>query len=204
MNNSGSVGFRLGNAEERHRAAPRSFFIPSREERDSLEAGSLVQLLFEIDDPSEGMPSAERMWVQVLSRGGGNYVGALDNQPNVITAVGPGNRIVFGPEHVISVWVTNPILGLKAMVSRRSHDQDLRPRFVCREAPLNPQDSGWQVLVGDETSEELDDASQVLLQPLGFLIDRWPELESVFTTSDSASEWLWNEADAAYRPFSRD
>lgn len=93
---------------------------------------------------------------------------------------------------------------LNALVSRRSHEEGLRPGYACREEPLTSHDSGWQVLVGDETAEELDDAANALLQPLDALADRWPELRSVFDAGEVGSEWVWDDASSAYVPFSRD
>lgn len=93
---------------------------------------------------------------------------------------------------------------LQALVSRRSHEQDLRPRYACRDEPLSDQDSGWQVLVGDETPAELDDPDNALLQPLGLLTERWPELRPVFDSGEVGSEWVWDDATSAYVRFSRE
>lgn len=190
--------FRLGNGELRNQQNPRTFFIPTRAEREAVKPGDLVKLLFEIVDPTDDMPSAERMWVQVTEAEGGRYVGALDNQPGALKSIGPGSRIEFGPEHIISLTDSWPLGELKAAVSRRSHMEDLRPRYACRDEPLRPQDSGWQVLVGDETDEELSDASNVLLQALGFVSDRWPELRPVFDAGEVGSKWVWDDATSAY------
>lgn len=190
--------FRLGNGELRHQQNPRTFFIPSRAEREAVRPGDLVKLLFELVDPTDDMPSAERMWVQVTHAQGGRYVGTLDNEPGALTSIGPGSRIEFGPEHIITLMEQWPMGDLKAVVSRRSHVEDLRPRFACRDEPLRPEDSGWQVLVGDETDEELDDAANVLLQPLGFVADRWPELRPMFDAGEVGSEWVWDDATGAY------
>lgn len=197
-----SVGFRLRDGEELHRAAPRSFLIPSRAERDSLAGGDLAKLLFEIIEPRPGMPSAERMWVRVTSRDADGYTAVPTNVPGVITAFREGDTIRFGPEHVISTLEDWPLLGKKILVSRRSHEQDLRPRWVYREKPDNDQDSGWRALVGDESDDELNDASCILLQALGYLLDRWPELRSVFKTDLENASWKWDEQTSRYLPAS--
>ena len=190
--------FRLGDGELRNQQNPRTFFIPNRAEREAVAQGDLVKLLFEILDPTDDMPSAERMWVKVTAAKGGRYVGELDNEPSALTSIGPGSRIEFGPEHIISLMDDWPMGDLKVAVSRRSHADDLRPRYACRDEPLRPQDSGWQVLVGDETDDELNDASNVLLQPLGFVSDRWPELRPMFEAGEVGSEWVWDDATNAY------
>jgi uncharacterized protein YegJ (DUF2314 family) len=146
-----TVDFRLGDAEALHQAAPRSFFIPGRAERDSLRSGDIARLLFEIIEPGLDMPRAERMWVGVTGRDADGYTGVLTNVPTVITTIRRGDTVRFGPEHVISTLGDWPLLDKKILVSRRSHEQDLRPRWVYREEPDNDRDSGWRALVGDET-----------------------------------------------------
>lgn len=197
---SGPVDFKLGNGEDLNRQSPRSFFIPTQTERQALQTGDLAKLLFEVVDPEDGMPTAERMWVQVLERQDDEYVGSLDNQPNVITTIQPGDRIRFGAEHVIATFEDAPMLALRVIVSRRSHDTDTRPNFVYRDSPMSDSDSGWCVLVGDETQEELDDPDNCLSQQMGFVLDRWPELGPVFETGAQDSEWQWDESTQGYLP----
>ena len=158
----------------------------------------MVKLLFEIVDPTDEMPSAERMWLKATAAAGGRYIGELVNDPGALQSIGPGSRIEFGPEHIVSLMDSWLLGGLKAVVSKRSHVQDLRPRCACRDEPLKPHDSGWQVLVGDETEEELSDAANVLVQPLGFVADRWPELRRMFDEGEVGSEWVWDEQSSAY------
>ena len=193
------VDYRLANAEDGHAAAPRSFFIPSRTERDGLVPGDLAKLVFALVDPQEADPEAERMWVEVTDRAaGGGYVGLLTNAPRVITTIGIGDRVEFGPEHVAGTLEDWPLLGKKIFVSRRSHDQDVRPGYLYREEPDNERDSGWRALVGDETDDEVDDPDSILLQELGFLLDRWPELRPVFETDPAHGEWGWDAAAERY------
>jgi hypothetical protein len=192
------VDYRIVDAEERHREAPRSFFIPSREERESLEPGGLAQLLFEVVQPARGEPSAERMWVEVRARDRSGYVGVLTNVPATITTIASGDQVHFRPEHVIKVIEDWPLLEQKVFVSRRCHDDDVRPGFVYRENPDNDSDSGWRALVGDETDAEVDDPSNILLQAVGFLLDRWPELRPVLETDPANGEWRWDERAGRY------
>jgi hypothetical protein len=197
-----TVDFWLGDAEALHQAAPRSFFIPSRAERDSLQAGDLAKLLFEVAGPGPGMPGAERMWVEVTGRDTSGYTGVLASTPTVITTIQQGGTIRFGPEHVISTPGNWPLLEKTIMVSRRSHEQDLRPHWVYREQPGNDRDSGWRALAEDETDGELDDASSILLQSLGYVLDRWPELRPVFRTDPGNGGWAWDEQTGQYLPVS--
>lgn len=194
------VDFRLGNAEEKHAAAPRTFFIPPRSERENLAPGDLARLLFELVDPGEGDPGAERMWVEVLETADGRYVGVLTNAPTAITTIEQGGLVEFGPEHVISTLDDWSLLEKKIFVSRRSHEQDIRPGYVYREAPDNDRDSGWRALVGDESHEEVDDPDNVLLQAVGFLLDRWPELRPVLETDPRNGSWAWDPETERYVP----
>lgn len=196
--------FRLGNGEARNAEHPRTFFIPPRAERERVRPGELVKLLFEVANPAPGVPSAERMWVRVTQARGHRYVGALDSTPAFLTTIGAGDLVEFGPEHIISLVEDWPLGDLKAVVSRRSHLEDVRPRYVCRDEPIRPTDSGWQVLIGDETDEELDDSSNILLQALGFVVNRWPELRAVFTAGEIGSEWVWDDEQATYVPLRTD
>lgn len=194
------VDYRLADGEAKQAAAPRSFFIPTRSEREALQQGDYAKLLFEVVDPAPGAPGAERMWVQVLGRTDGNYVGALTNVPGSITTISAGDRVDFGPEHVIGTIEDWPLLEKKMFVSRRSHEQDVRPGYVYREDPDNERDSGWRALVGDESGEEVDDPANVLLQDLGYMLDRWPELRPVFKTDPRNGEWIWDPEKATYVP----
>lgn len=93
-----------------------------------------------------------------------------------------------------------PLLEKKVFVSRRCHEQDVRPGYVYREDPDNDRDSGWRALVGDESHEEVDDPANVLLQALGFLLDRWPELRPVLETDPTNGAWAWDGEVERYVP----
>jgi hypothetical protein len=194
------VAYRLANAEDLHAAHPRSFFIPARPERENLVPGDVARLLFEVVDAGDGDPGGERMWVEVTRAVGGTYVGVLTNTPAAITTIGVGDLVEFGPEHVISTLGGWPLLEKKVFVSRRSHEHDVLPGFVYREDPDNEHDSGWRALVGDESEEEVDDPENVLLQHVGFLLDRWPELRPVFETDPRNGAWAWDAGSGTFTP----
>ena len=167
----------LGDAEEQHRAHPRSFFIPGREERESLEPGAVTRLLFFLREPGEGDPQAERMWLEVRSGEAGRYVGVLMNRPVAIGDLAQHDLVAFGAEHVIAVqsprWA--PFEGKRAFVSRRLlEDDDLEPGAVFHDTAderLRPLEdgttsSGWSLLAGDETEREREDTAKVALPDL--------------------------------------
>lgn len=186
-----AVDYRLVDGELRHAEAPRAFFIPTRSEREALQPGDYAKLLFELVTPGPDDPGAERMWVEVLGVTEDHYIGALTNTPRAITTISVGDRVDFGPEHVIGTLEDWALLEKMMFVSRRSHDEDQRPAYIYREDPDNDHDSGWRTMVGDETDDEINDPSNVLLQNLGYLIDRWPELRPVFKTDPRNGSWIW-------------
>jgi hypothetical protein len=93
-----------------------------------------------------------------------------------------------------------PMLALNVIVSRRSAEHDIRPRYLYRDGPMSPSDSGWSALIGDESPEELDNPDALLSQPVGLLLDRWPELRPVFETDAPESEWTWDDDGKQYVP----
>jgi len=100
-------GWHLESGVVRHEANPDTFEIPDEAQRRNLVGGDIVKLIFEIEvrDADLG-PASERMWVLVHDRAGPYYVGELNNHPassdeqDVLRA---GDRVVFLPEHVISI-----------------------------------------------------------------------------------------------------
>ena len=191
--------FRLGDAERRHEENPDSFGIPTRAERESVRPGDLVKLLFDFVEPAEDEWTGERMWVEVNEVRGGRYVGTLDNEPFMLTSVALGSQIEFGPEHIIDVWEDEPTGGeATAMVIRRAYDEGLRPRVARHNEPVDATDSGWRLLVGDETEDELDDPANALLKPLSALTERWPELQALFDAGEIGSDWVWDDASGTY------
>jgi hypothetical protein len=193
-----AVDYVLADAEQRNREHPRTFFIPTRAEREALRPGDSAKLLFELLAPGPTMPGGERMWVEVTEVVPAGFVGVLENQPSAITTIQRGDTLRFGPEHVIALVDPWPLLEKKIIVTRRSHELDVRPRHVYRQDPNDERDSGWTALIGDETDEEVNDPSQLLAQSLGFLLDRWPEMRPVFESDPINAEWVWNEGDQRY------
>lgn len=95
------ITFYLEDAEVRAREHPGSFFIPSAEERSSIQPGQIVKLIFVIETPDE--VQAERMWVITKRLENGRYIGVLDNQPATTEAIAPGMEVAFEPRHVIAI-----------------------------------------------------------------------------------------------------
>ncbi|PSJ57036.1 DUF2314 domain-containing protein [Kumtagia ephedrae] len=100
-------GWSLEDGETYHAAAPETFWIPSRQKRESLQPGDLVKLIFRIsvDDADESI-AVERMWVLVRERIVGGYLGMLNNEPSAIAANEEfwlGTELPFSAKHVINI-----------------------------------------------------------------------------------------------------
>lgn len=186
----------LLDAVQQAAAHPRSFFIPSEEERGRLRPGDHAKLVFQLDDPPEEGPRAERMWVEVTDRAPGGYVGSLENDPLVIPDLAPGARIEFEPRHVIQVPSDepDPHEGMVAFASERLFDED---DPGVRVATFDPDDagrpvaddrtlSGWSLLAGDETADDIDDPERIRLPSLPWLLERHPELREVIDDHDGS------------------
>ena len=109
-------GWALESGEARHAAAPKSFWIPDRQHRESLRPGLGAKLIFSIqveEDNGSISIETERMWVVVSEVVDDGYVGLLDNQPSCLDPDGEqylvqGAEIPFRPEHVINTDVIPP------------------------------------------------------------------------------------------------
>ncbi len=201
----------LGNAEEEHAANPRSFFIPSRKERSNRNSGDLVRLVFFIRNPSHPGPQAERMWLEVSARDDDGYVGLLTNQPIAIKDLSRGDEVAFRSEHIIAIqdpkWA--PYEDLLAFANRRLVDDDsLEPGYVVHDpsdvnlepTPHGERASGWQLLVGDETDEELEHPESALLPNLAWLMERYPAFAELVFSGAHNGEWELDRATGRYRP----
>ncbi len=60
-------------------------------------------------------------------------------------------------------------------------------------------DSGWEILAGDETQDELDRADSIVLWQLGWLVERCPILLQLVRSGPSAGEWLWSAERQTYQ-----
>lgn len=103
--------WQLRSGEACHREHPDTFLTPPWEQRNSLQRGQSVKLIFDIeavDENGQVQVQGERMWVTVAERIGDLYVGILENQPaclepadNVYLCMGA--EVPFSPEHAIDI-----------------------------------------------------------------------------------------------------
>lgn len=105
-------GYELRSGLAQHHRTPETFDMPAEEDRQALEKGDVVKLIFIIevpadpDDPDDDGTFGERMWVIVTGRVGPYYIGTLNNIP--VTAGEQDNlfledEVIFLPEHVIDI-----------------------------------------------------------------------------------------------------
>jgi hypothetical protein len=194
----------LDDAEARNREHPDSFFIPPRERRERLVPGDSVKLVFRFE-PGPG-PSAERMWVDVVSASAGSYVGKLVNEPEHIRELKPGAVVEFEPHHVAAVAVSEEEVGYNvdafAVVSRRIRDEGAWPHFVYRMEPSlreDEDDSGWQLWAREDDDEYANDGDNLLLWELGWIKDKFPAVEPLLASGEEEGQWWWDERSASYR-----
>lgn len=185
----------LLDAEAQNRSFPDSFPIPSRQERESLQPGDMVKMVFVLDPPPPTGPNAERMWVEVRSARDGAYDGWLTNEPKVIPALGLGTFLAFAPEHVAGIALqTEEVafdLAHQAVVSRRVLDRSVPPGWAAHDDPVDPIDSGWTVAAGDEPADYFtgDPTESSRSVTLGELVQRYPSLVEVFQAG--VGEWVY-------------
>src|SRR5215510_25735 len=90
----------LLSAELQHEKHPESFWIPTLEERQTVQRGQAVKLLFKIqleDDDGKISHQIERMWLIASEKVGDYYIGILDNQPASFIP-SEGDYLCFGAE----------------------------------------------------------------------------------------------------------
>ncbi len=104
---STSKDFHLEDAEKLHAEHPDTFLIPDRETRETVQVDCIVKLIFVLEQPKQGGPGAERMWVRVTDCRDGHYVGELDNDPFSLDGLVAGSVIAFSPEHIIDIYDEN-------------------------------------------------------------------------------------------------
>lgn len=100
-------GWELDDAEVIAQAHPSTFWLPEREQRESLRPGDTVKLIFRIRTVTEDGNQAihvERMWVTTGGLEEGTYCGTLDNNPLCTPDMAAGFRVSFEARHVIGIW----------------------------------------------------------------------------------------------------
>ena len=196
---------KLENVEETARANPDTFLIPPLSERRNRRVGDSVRLHVLLDDPAEGEPRAERMWVTFTQRRNlfRPYRGTLENRPAYIGALSVGDEVVFKPCHIARTIIKKgdprsiDSAEQKALVSGICFDEGECVRFLYREEADRGEDSGWRMFTGHESEDYSNDAKNVRIVDVGWMLDKDPSLLEplkhgvgvAFERSDSGSRW---------------
>lgn len=83
-----------------NKAHPDTFEIPTTDEIAALKDGDHVKLGFKMK--RKDCPSAERMWVKIVARKGGDYCGTIANSPVFVNAEF-GDLLLFERKHILSI-----------------------------------------------------------------------------------------------------
>lgn len=95
----------LMDGEERNRAHPKTFEIPSVDERRGLRRGDYAKVGFEFPQAKPNYPTGERIWIAVTRRVRGGYRGKVANRPVFVPDLQFGEEVGFRPEHVLAVMI---------------------------------------------------------------------------------------------------
>ncbi len=195
----------LENVEDVARRNPRSFFIPSLEERCAQAVGDEVRLHFLLTQPAADQPRAERMWVEITDKRGSppEFDGILTNQPAFLPDLALGDPVSFRPENIARTIIkrSDPrwfeAAEKKALVSKMAFDPGAAITWMYRETPDREDDSGWRLFAGAETDQYLDDPANVRICNVAWLLDYDPTLDpairaevgSAFERHSSTEQW---------------
>jgi hypothetical protein len=182
--------------------------LPPESRRRDLRREDFVRLVFRPLRDEPGGQTAERMWLTDITRQDtAGYVGVLTNRPAAIEDLAVGDEVEFGPEHVIAVYDAEAIPAhLTAFAARRLVEDDaLVPGYVYHDPSdldLPERDgqkaSGWSLLVGDETDEDVNDPANVLTPNLAWLAARYPSFGTLVRSGVEGREFVWNAEQERY------
>lgn len=190
----------LLDAEQRHQADPHSFSIPRSDVRRSLAVGDLVKLLFGFGrgDP----PSAERMWVEIVDVSDDGYVGRLENTPQAISDLRPGDLVPFRPLHVAATYRVvegAPSADQFAVVSDRVWMGGEHPTRAIRVSLPDERFSGWVLATDDDPPIPPIDTSGFGPVSHREVTDRYRSFDAI-EDEPPDSRWHWNEAELEWQP----
>lgn len=118
-------GWCIESGEAQHAAHPDTFWIPDLSDRENLEPGDLVKLIFYYNDADPAEPvGADRMWVLVRKRIPSGYLGELDGFPWSNPAnddFGDGMELPFAAHHIIEISAKNENTVKSLQYSPRIH-----------------------------------------------------------------------------------
>lgn len=172
----------LEDADPVAKEAKYTFYKPSRAVIARLKPGDICRLIFRFDSNDPSYPAAERMWVLIEQVHDGRFTGSLDNEPYYITDLKAGDKIEFGPQHIIDLDIDDNEPNLparyfdRALATRRIIYEGKPIGYLYRQEPMEgdikgARDSGWRILEGDEDQSYLDDPANCEFVSLGSLLN---------------------------------
>jgi Uncharacterized protein conserved in bacteria (DUF2314) len=93
----------LDSGVKRNREHPETFEIPDEEDRQAIEPGVVVKLLFDTTDLWGRRNWGERMWVEIVAVKKRHIVGVLDNDPIGIPRLYRGDQVKFRRHHIVGI-----------------------------------------------------------------------------------------------------
>lgn len=187
--------------------SPYTFYLPSEEVIKQLKIGDVVKLMFNCEVENDQGWSAERMWVEITSREGGQFQGFLDNDPYYIPDIKAGDELSFNPHHIMQTSLEDPIPNevdkfLPRCFVTNSVLIDKNPVIqLFREEPDEEDKernySGWNLFSGKEDDDYLENRDNWNFVSLGAILnidDRFKHL----LESEFGSEYVWSEAESGY------
>ena len=182
--------FKLENITVRAKTLnPRKFIVPTETELDNLKAGEMVRLFFVLNFETDDNCRAERMWVEITEIEGENFKGVLTNMPVYIKDIKQGDVIEFTRENIATVVVKAKFNEKTcALITKRAIEKG-EVNYLYRDEPENPKDSGWCLFYGDEDENYNDNAENITIAPLDYVLSFEPRLEEVFCLKHGAFEW---------------
>lgn len=194
--------------------APYTYFLPPAQELDALAKGDSVQLVFR-PVPEREKWGAERMWVTVTEVEGNHLTGRLENQPDDMPFLHPGDTVAFERYQVIDIiWSEQraeppPVMPRarafweRCIVDECVTKDCLRVHYLYRADPdlteegdADP-DSGWRIW-GDYrelTDAEIEARSRIYVA-LGRVLnvdDSWLHLIDAPVGSEFIRDWETGE-----------
>lgn len=179
----------LENIPAKHKENPRHFLKPTDQEIADLKVGDLVRLFFVFKFKTNENCTAERMWVQISEIYNDRKIGILTNIPRFIKDIKVGDSIEFKNENIATLFTEQTFDEEKRAIITKKAYMEREINWLIRVDPINDNDSGWQLLYGDEDENYIQNLDNCTLIRLGDVIQFEPKLEQVFESGNNVYEW---------------
>ena len=165
----------LRNAVEAERESPYTFYRPSEAVLGMVGPGNLVKVIFDFEGEA---PGGERMWLEVLSRNGDEFVGRLDNEPLSCPDLKADDSVHFSSWHIIDTDLPDAKSAAmkrffaRCLVSNLVLRESKPVGWLFREEPAKENDSGWRLFAGSESDDDTNDPKNASYVAMGVLLNR--------------------------------